>query len=77
VTPARICASILWSDANYPREKAKIARLLAQQEQETLRKAIDAAHASAGSRVQPEPEIEFPAMLPSATSLPKANWSEI
>lgn len=74
VTPARICASILWSDANYPREKAKIARLLAQQE--THRKAMEIAHAMDSSRPEQVPEVDFPAFLTSSTPLPEANWSE-
>jgi putative transposase len=73
VTPARICASILWSDANYPREKAKIARLLAQQE--TRRKAMEIAHAIDSSRPEHVPEIDFPAFRPSSP-LPEAYWRE-
>jgi putative transposase len=74
VTPARICASILWSDANYPREKAKIARLLAQQE--TQRKAMEIARAMNSSRLERVPEVDFPAFRPSSTPLPEAYWGE-
>jgi len=75
VTPSRICASILWSDTNYPRQKAKIARLLA--EQEAHRKAMEIALSMHESQQSNVPEVDFPAPRPSAKALPQAHWGEI
>ena len=76
VTPDRMCSTVLWADTNYPRQKQRIARLLARQEQDSLRKDIDAAHAATLRVSKIKVAIDFPAPPKKLSAVPSSGWRE-
>jgi transposase InsO family protein len=77
ITVARICSSILWADSSYPVQKARIGRLLAQRDAESLSSEIEATLASKAGLGKYKAPISLPAPATNISALTHQTWSEL
>ncbi|WP_445145023.1 integrase catalytic domain-containing protein [Dyella sp. Tek66A03] len=77
ITVAQICSSILWADSSHPVEKARIGRLLAQRDADSLSLEIEAALTSKAGAAKCKTPISLPSSATNISALTHQVWSEL